>query len=323
MTTKRSKRESPESASAAPSANSTEIPMAPPQAVAKREEDLLTAIVEVPDEISPELDEQLRDPERGDLQNVPSEDLQIVPLLQLMQSTSPPVKGRLAEPGQFWDSAAERAADAPIHVVPIFPFTTRTRWGPMGGNNNQPLCQSPNGAMGQGEPGGDCLACPEKKRWDDGQMLGSCDQMYSIVVYVLEWRTYLLMQFSRTKYKVGRQLLRMVNASGERCFANCYLIGSRIETGAGGNEYYNFTIEVHEQTNHKRLPLKAAKFASFVAEFAKANDEFKRLHAGGRLMPGASTEPEQTQYADGDEGQAAQAQPTDLGAPQGDLSTPF
>lgn len=215
-------------------------------------------------------------------------DVIVVPQLLLNQGSSNPVKQGRAMAGSFWNTATESPVSAPITVVPLFTFMSRTRWAPIGSESQAPLCSSTDATNGIGNPGGFCNECPARKVWSDQskRMIGECDLSYSFIFYVMDIESAVLMHFSKSKTKLARQIVKLL-AAPPKLSIYCYAfkLATALDENAGGVSYQNISLDKFSQTNDTRLTLSDEKFRPYLVQFKQLHEHYTELHRNGKLLP--------------------------------------
>ncbi len=225
-----------------------------------------------------------------DLEEVSTDELNLVPQLKVLQGLSPEVQEGVAKAGQFWDSFNDQPLDPPILIVPIHTFRTRARWADDRGVQ-LPVCRSHDGKQGSGNPGGDCTVCKQPKRFTrDGQLVGDCDETMQFVVWLPETDSWCLLPLAKTKYKIGKQWINMIYKGRGRIFSNIYKMGLVLEESARKDKFHNIVFEVFEENNQNRVRLTDGKMLEMLDQ---KNAEFRALQTAGKLSPGAGNSAEE------------------------------
>lgn len=226
-----------------------------------------------------------------DLKHMKPEDLVSWPFVRLLQSGSPPVaEGRGgARPGVYWDVMNERVLETPLMFVPVFSYMSRARWPKVGEGDNRPLCRSVDGKTGFGVPGGDCFACPAKKRWvnDEDKPIGDCDEVYNFIVYVFETRGLHSLTLQRTSSACGRLLTKTIAARRKRCFTAAYLLGSEARKMPNQPTIYQVArLETFEASGSRWMALTAfEECRGLLVDLEKQAAELAGLYDAGRIAP--------------------------------------
>jgi len=222
-----------------------------------------------------------------DLDEVRSDELNLVPQLKVLQGLSPEVQEGVGKAGQFWDSYQDKAIDSPILIVPVHTFRTKARWANDRGVQ-LPVCRSHDGKTGSGDPGGDCTSCKHPKRFTrDGQLIGDCDETIQFVVWLPEHNSWCLLPLAKTKYKIGKAWINMIYKGRGRIFSNVYKMGTVLEESVRKDKFHNIVFEVFEENNQNKVRLTDA---SILKELEKKNAEFRSLQQAGKLSPGSGND---------------------------------
>ena len=220
-----------------------------------------------------------------DLEEVSTDELNLVPQLKVLQGLSPEVQEGIGKAGQFWDSYQDKAIDAPVLIVPVHTFRTRARWANDRGVQ-LPVCRSHDGKQGSGNPGGDCSVCKQPKRFTrDGQLVGDCDETMQFVVWLPEHDSWCLLPLAKTKYKIGKQWVNMIYKGRGRIFSNIYKMGLILEESARKDKFHNIVFETFEENNQNRVRITDGNLLEMLD---KKNAEFRALQKSGKLSPGAN-----------------------------------
>lgn len=174
------------------------------------------------------------------------------PMLRLMQGLSPEVQEGNAKPGQ-WVLSGYDPKDT-IVAVPIAYARRRQYRDP---DTNNIACESFDGEMGVGNPGGVCADCPMNKWTGEGKKRQGpqCVFMYSYMVYIDEFDNGAILNFKRTSLAAGRSLNSLVSRQG---FGNTVVkISSKLQSGAKGNYYIPQLVpmsgeDANEVRNHAK-----------------------------------------------------------------------
>lgn len=225
-------------------------------------------------EVSKEFLDQFKD-DGASLDTLDDKYKQQLPLLMLCQGGSTAVKQGNAKPGEFWDLASEKALNVPITVTPLLIWNNRIRWSD-DISIAVPLCRSQNGREGQGDPGGDCFACSERKVWQNGQMVGTCDEQVSAIFYIWDSGTVSMLNFARTKIKVARRIIKLLNVPPAlKLFCYAFKLNTQLEQSGNNPEFYNVTLD-NFSNNDKYVILTDKKYTSRLQEFAKLHTYYKQ-----------------------------------------------
>ena len=243
--------------------------------------------------VDKELEEKYADKEGISLRHMKKNDLITLPQILLLQSNSTPVQEGRGQAGSFWNTDKEQVMKPPITFAPVFSFMSRYRWPDIETNISYPICFSANAKEGVGNPGGNCFECPNKKHWEQGSQkpIGDCDETYSFIIYTIEQESFLLLNLSRTKARLGRQLTRLINRSGELPFMRAYLLSAKFDD-SGPNKYWITTFENFSSNNQPFKKLSDPKFVPLIEKLEKAHKEIGQLYDKGQLLPSFSNEPE-------------------------------
>ena len=140
--------------------------------------------------------------------------------LTIAQDNSPPVKGdRRDSVGDSWRGQFYASGDlglggdaefndplAMITVVPIAGAAKQQLWSPR--PDSRVVCSAAgrkfSELVGTGVPGGPCKDC-ELAKWIDRRP-PPCPQIYSFVVYVVEWQLITMWDLTRSTAQVGRAI---------------------------------------------------------------------------------------------------------------------
>ena len=250
-----------------------------------------------------------------DLDEVRTEDLNLVPQLKVLQGLSPEVQEGFGKAGQFWDSFQDKAIDAPLLIVPVHTFRTRARWASDRGTQ-LPVCRSHDGKKGSGNPGGDCTECKHPKKFTrDGQLIGDCDETIQFVVWLPEHNSWCLLPLAKTKYKIGKQWINMIYKGRGRIFSNVYKMGLDLVESSRKEKFHNITFELFEENNQNKVRITDG---NILEELEKKNGEFRTLQQAGKLSPGSGNDSSESEVG------ASLTPDSDLsGLEEGDASFDF
>ena len=224
-----------------------------------------------------------------DLEEVRTDDLNLVPQLKVLQGLSPEVQEGLGKAGQFWDSYQDKPIDPPILIVPVHTFRTRARWANDRGIQ-LPVCRSHDGKTGSGDPGGDCTVCKHPKKFTrDGQLIGDCDETMQFVVWLPEHDSWCMLPLAKTKYKIGKQWVNMIYKGRGRIFSNVYKMGLVLEESARKDKFHNIVFELFDENNQNRVRITDA---NILDGLHVKNQEFRALQTSGKLSPGSGNDSE-------------------------------
>jgi len=139
-----------------------------------------------------------------------TQDMLVIPRLKLIQKISKEVDLGV-KPGSLVNSVTKDVVSTdkkPAVVIPILNNITRLYFKPMKEGGGL-LCRSFNGKAGAGDPGGNCLACPNHN-WDDDNP-PICTELLNIFCMVrgYELPIPLTLSFGRTSAKAGRQFVNL------------------------------------------------------------------------------------------------------------------
>lgn len=135
----------------------------------------------------------------------------MMPFLRLAQGLSAEVQNGVAHPGQ-WLLQGFDPADT-ITIVPLMFARMRELRDE---DTREVLCFSKDSYQGEGEPGGECAACP-LNQWQGekgAKTPPECTFMYAYVTYVVEHDALATLRFQRTSIKAGKMLNTVVAQRG-------------------------------------------------------------------------------------------------------------
>lgn len=251
-------------------------------------------------EMSKEFFEQFADD--GTLEHVSDDLKRSMPLLQLCQGSSGVVKQGTARPGEFYDSATEAVLKPPITITPIFIFSNRLRWGE-NMEDSMPLCRSRDGITGEGDPGGKCAECPERKIWSDDKMQGTCDEQITMIVWVWEQNAVTFLNMARTKIKPAKRIMKLIQSTKLKCFCSKFKLDTKLDRSAQGVEFHNIYLDSFE--NNDVVQVMGEEDKEQLGIFAKYHNDYRKQFESGELLSpvedqnSENGEPEPQQKAEG------------------------
>jgi hypothetical protein len=125
------------------------------------------------------------------------------PVLKLLQGLSAEVQDGSGKPGQLTLSGYDPQDE--LTLVPVS-FARRRELRDV--DTGAILCQSFDGEVGVGDPGGECATCPLNKWTEENghRRPPQCQFMYSYIMYIVEYHAGAILNFKRTALPIGRSL---------------------------------------------------------------------------------------------------------------------
>lgn len=170
----------------------------------------------------------------------------IVPRITVLQGLSPEVSQGLGTPGNFFIQGLNMVMGKQIEFVVLMRNKTRIRWVPINEGGGI-LCRSFDSKKGEGNPGGDCAACPLKE-WS-GATAPACDVYENVIVRLRgsDDMIPMVLSGSRTKLKPIKQLntlLMMQMQKGRPLYTKSYIATVVEKANKGGLKYFSLSISV-------------------------------------------------------------------------------
>ena len=191
-----------------------------------------------------------------------------VPRLTVLQGLSPEVADGLGKPGRLFIKGLNQEVGTEIEIIPILRSRSRIRWKDLDKGGGI-LCQSFDGKLGNGDPGGNCETC-SLSGWVDNKA-PSCDLYENVIVVLRQEKDWfpIALSGSRTKLKAMKDLntLFMAEMIKRRpLFMKSYIVKVIEKTNKSNLRYFSFRITMGN--NNQVLPDE---------EVAKANQIFNQI----------------------------------------------
>lgn len=242
--------------------------------------------------INPELAKLATQSTRSFMENVREEDI-THPRILLLQGMSDLVKDGKGRPGQVAFSKdgyilCEDLRKEGLVIVPIFYWFSRIKMKPIAEGGWS--CQSKNGRVGQGNPGGKCDYC-EFSKWTDGpngkRVPPPCRETHNFIVYLPNEpeknHRLAVLAFHRSSIKAGKDLINHLSSLTGPSYMYEFKLGGQQEN----NEYRNWiwTLEDWEDTGRRdRSVLDREDYATLLSHFMQQEKIFKEDYHRGSFQ---------------------------------------
>lgn len=197
------------------------------------------------------------------MENLAPEDVQL-PYIRLTQSVSDDVQEGKAQAGEFRHSITGEKLPQPLEFVPVMVSITRARFV-----DRARVCFSVDGITGQGDPGGQCAACPYAQ-WSTDQsgkrIPPACPKGYQYVCIIPGREDALIaLILTKTSAPAARKLNYFIRAFRS---GSVFALRAVKEKGPSGY-YYRFDVD---------------RARALTAEEAKALLEIRQMLAGKQVV---------------------------------------
>jgi hypothetical protein len=191
--------------------------------------------------------------------------------------TQDPAKPSTAKNGDFFTKGG--LVDRPLKGVVVYGWYSRVRFA---GGDSKPSCGSENvDIRGRGKEdksvslyGNSCASCPYGDQPFTAGKRTSCNNVINVIVIPENLENIYQVQFSKSSYSTGQQLLGLLNATNP-IWKRFYQFSSEVKKRDGGGVYHVMSVSpVDLQASEPAEHLKA--FAQHVSEQVKAQREIDR-----------------------------------------------
>lgn len=209
-----------------------------------------------------------------------------IPRLRLLQDVSKAVKARLGVPGQFENSITKEIFDGPLELVPI-----RVNMGAVYIETGEGLkCKSADGRVNMN--GQACAQCPFNEYWRQFKPDGKPPKCAGTVDFLMIDRktlteqvpSIMMLTFSKTSYKIGKEALAAARFSGRDLYARAMSVSSWSDHRKKG-DFKSFEVKPAGLLSPEELKV-AAHWASWFSGAPVNIDE-----AHDDVAPGAAAHP--------------------------------
>lgn len=163
----------------------------------------------------------------------------LIPRCKLMQPLSPEVLERGMKPGSLVNSLLVEVL--PPRVVPIFCFKSYLRFNPRSQSDASfDSAYEPGALIWRSTDPDDPRVQAETKFGEDGEkpLAMTCLNFFSLFLSV---PMPIIVSFSKTSYRAGKQLLSLARFCGGDMWSRAYQLGSALQTNEKGS-YYTLTV---------------------------------------------------------------------------------
>lgn len=197
------------------------------------------------------------------MENLAPEDVQL-PYIRLTQSVSGDVQEGKAQAGEFRHSITGEKLPSPLEFIPVMVSITRARFV-----DRARVCFSVDGITGQGDPGGQCAACPYAQ-WSTDQsgkrIPPACPKGYQYVCIIPGREDALIVLIlTKTSAPAARKLNYFIRAFRQ---GSVFALKAVKEKGPSGY-YYRFDVD---------------RARALTADEAKALLEIRQMLAGKTVV---------------------------------------
>ena len=168
-------------------------------------------VTDIVDSKEEEFDDTAYAPVTTEWRDEPEEEESDLLRMKILQSNSPEVLHEDEPEGHFYIEGYP-ALGQEILVVPLRHATTRILFDDEEENVD---CQSPNGKIGIGTPGGDCKTCPLSK-WGENKEKPECMERKSFLFYVLGADTIAQWDAASTAFSTGKRIRALIRGRGNK-----------------------------------------------------------------------------------------------------------
>lgn len=152
-----------------------------------------------------------------------------------------------AQNGDLYSSDTGRVYERPLEIVPIYPYTNRTRFQPMG---MRPDCRSEDEKISI--YGDKCAECPDRP-WKDGKRQ-KCQRTVNIITTTPDFNRIFLLQFRGASFKQGVTIVNQAISDGERLHQRIYTLNTKKEEGKQG-VYYTLVANYKGAVDETLVPV--------------------------------------------------------------------
>lgn len=184
-------------------------------------------------------------------------DMLTIPRLKLVQKSSSEVDDGIS-PGSLVNSVTKdviaefkKGEGLEIEVIPVFTGKSRILFQDVDQGGGI-LCQSPDGKIGYGDPGGDCPTCSlaQWQRSNKGNKPPECTLFYNIFLMVRGYESPLplVTSFGKTSFGAGKQFINLIAFKRVSPWMAYYKLSTHFKESEQGN-YYVFKVKPGEETD--------------------------------------------------------------------------
>lgn len=216
----------------------------------------------------------------------------IIPRLKVMNALSPEVRDRDAEEGTIINSISK--ADKTDGVfVPVFFFKNNILWRDRADGGGIE-CIARDAKVGTDSTGvslacSACLKCEFDNSKEGRDAVPTCTKYLNFFGFFNDDKTPIILSFSRTNYKEGKQMYTTAKLSRENMFNNQYTLGVK-KLSKNGNEWFVVSPKLEGPTSEEDRILARQMYDSYRNTMATTNYDMDDTSAPADAGPSVKVE---------------------------------